>query len=220
MFDLGNNGLFLFNLNFIVLQVKAQTTAKKTGIKPKKDTKKKLVKRSKLKKQPDATPPKKEDGVPDELRWMQEDPQDQLLSRFVETPKGTRVGESIGIEKKKMILKFKSNFYVIPLNYIKEKDDKLVLLRKVNWERAGKLGEIWRRNALDPLYISQKKQKKQQKAAQKKPRKKPRKAQPKKQQKKGQAPQKGIQPARTKPPKPVKKIAKTLPKKSIKKGAK
>jgi hypothetical protein len=219
MHDLGNNGLFLFNLNFIVMQVKAQTTAKKTDIKPKKDTKKKLVKRSKLKKRSATIPSKKDDGVPDELRWMQEDPQDQLLSRFVETPKGTRVGESIGIEKKRMILKFKSNFYVIPINYVKEKDDKLVLLRKVNWDRAGKLGEIWRKNALDPLYISQKKQKQQQKASQKKPRKKPRKAQPKKQQVKRRATSKGGQPARTKPPKPVKKVAKTLPKKTVKKGA-
>lgn len=204
MHGLGNNGLFLFNFNFIVLQAKAQTGTKS-------DSKKKLLKRSKLKPKSTSVSSKKDEVVPDELRWMQEDPQDQLLSRFVETPKGTRVGESIGIEKKKMILKFKSKFFVIPLSYVKEKDDKLVLLRKVNWDNAGKLGEIWRRNALDPLYAGQKK------ASKKKPRKKPRSVKSTKPQAKGKARAKSNGVARTKPPQPVKKIAKTLPKKPVEK---
>ena len=114
-------------------------------------SKKKLVKRSKLKTKPTQKKVQKEDEIPDEVKWLQEDPQDQLLSRFVETPKGTVVGESIGIEKSKIILKNKLKFYVIPLKYVKEKDDKLVLRRKVNWDNASKLGERWRKQALDVI---------------------------------------------------------------------
>lgn len=150
--------LFL-NFMFIVLQLKGKIKGKKAKHKiegvaktrPKKISKKKLVKKTRLKKRKIAAKSKRTDEVPNEVKWMQEDPQDQLLSRFVETPKGTRVGESIGIEKSKIILKNKLKFYSIPLNYVKEKDDKLVLRRKVDWTRAAKLGELWRKNALDVI---------------------------------------------------------------------
>jgi len=91
----------------------------------------------------------KDEDIPTEVMWLREDPRESLLSRFVETPKGNNVGESIGIERSRIILKKKLNFYSIPLKYVKEKDDKLVLTHKVNWTRAAKLGEIWRRKALD-----------------------------------------------------------------------
>jgi hypothetical protein len=117
----------------------------------KKIPKKKLVRKpkSKLKKQTTTVKTKKANEVPDEVKWMEEDPHDQLLSRFVETPKGTVVGESIGIEKTRIILKNKLKFYSIPLKYVKEKDDILILQRRVNWTRAEKLGEVWRKAALD-----------------------------------------------------------------------
>jgi hypothetical protein len=167
-------------LFFNILMVKTGSTAnpknKRAKAKPKQSspqtklktkthaikTKKKLVKKTRLKKRSTTvTPkPKKEQEVPDEVKWMQEDPHDQLLSRFVETPKGTRVGESIGIEQSRIILKNKLNFYVIPLKYIKEKDDKLILRRKVNWDRAAKLGEAWRKKALDVIPKNKPKRKK------------------------------------------------------------
>ena len=118
----------------------------------KKKPQKKLIRRpdSKVKKRARVTKSKK-DQVPNEVKWMQEDPQDQLLSRFVETPKGTVVGESIGIEKSMIILKNKLKFYSVPLKYVKEKDDKLILKRKIDWSKAEKLGELWRKEALDVL---------------------------------------------------------------------
>jgi hypothetical protein len=114
---------------------------------------KKVVRAAKVKRRPATgkTDKASKEKIPDEVKWMQEDPQDQLLSRFVETPKGTRVGESIGIEKKRIILKNKLKFYSIPLKYVKEKDDVLILRRKVNWSVAEKLGEAWRKNALDVI---------------------------------------------------------------------
>jgi hypothetical protein len=50
-----------------------------------------------------------------------------------------------------IILKNKLKFYSIPLRFVKEKDDKLVLRKRVDWARAEKLGEIWRKNALDVI---------------------------------------------------------------------
>jgi len=98
--------------------------------------------------------------IPDELNWIKEDPHELLLSRFVETPKGTKLGESIGIYRKRIILKNKLNFYSIPLDSIREKGAKLVLRRKVDWKKAAKLGEIWRKNTLDIIEIQKHKQKK------------------------------------------------------------
>ncbi|WP_455392723.1 DUF5749 family beta-barrel protein [[Eubacterium] cellulosolvens] len=144
------------NLIFVNSFVSAAVTSNKVRQKAKvklkkKSLKKKLIRRpkQKLKNRQPTAKQKGEDEVPDEVKWLQEDPHDQLLSRFVETPKGTRVGESIGIEKSRIILKNKLKFYSIPLKFVKEKDEKLILRRKVNWSRAEKLGEIWRKNALD-----------------------------------------------------------------------
>jgi hypothetical protein len=95
----------------------------------------------------------KDEGVPENLKWLTEDPQEALLSRFVETPKGTKLGESIGIDKSRLILKNKLKFYSIPLNSVKEKGDILVLVRKVNWKLAAKLGENWRKRTLDVLNV-------------------------------------------------------------------
>jgi hypothetical protein len=91
----------------------------------------------------------KEEEMPEELQWIKEDPHELLLSRFVETPKGTKLGESIGIDGKRLILKNKLNFYSIPLKTIKEKDQILILRKKVDWDEASKLGETWRKNTLD-----------------------------------------------------------------------
>jgi hypothetical protein len=121
---------------------------KKTTIK---EYKKVPIKKLKLTTQRPINNGSKENEIPDNLKWLQEDPHELLLSRFVETPKGTKLGESIGIDKSRLILKNKLKFYSIPMTSIKEKGDKLVLRRKVNWKLAVKLGERWRKKTLDVI---------------------------------------------------------------------
>lgn len=131
-----------------VQKIKSKPTPKQKSKKP---LKPKPVKKVRIKKRTAPAPgskPGKEGELPIELQWIREDPKEQLLSRFVESPKGTLLGESIGIDKTKIIIKHKLKFYSIPLKSIKEKDDKLVLTKRVNWERAAKLGELWRKDAL------------------------------------------------------------------------
>jgi hypothetical protein len=129
-------------------------------------TKKIPLKKLKFGKEPDQkqqVKPKvkpEEAEIPDELRWIQEDPHELLLSRFIETPKGTRLGESIGIDKKMLIMKKKSKFYSIPLKAIKEKGDVLILKKRVDWKKASKLGETWRKRTLDVIPGKQSRQSK------------------------------------------------------------
>ena len=133
-----------------VKPVETSAARKKKGV-----VKKKSVKTVKKK--------DKFEGLPEELMWIKEDPQELLLSRFVETPKGTRLGESIGVDKTQLILKNKSKFYSIPLKFIKEKKNKLVLRKKVNWKTAARKGEHWRKITLDPMYQKTKKKMKKKK---------------------------------------------------------
>jgi hypothetical protein len=145
-------------------KIRAKATVKKTKVQKrrvKKSTPAKLrkvpLKRLSFSKKPEPkqeVKPKKEpvEGeIPEELRWLQEDPHELLLSRFIETSKGTRLGESIGIDKKMLIMKKKSKFYSIPLKAIKEKGDVLILKKRVDWKKASKLGESWRRRTLDVI---------------------------------------------------------------------
>lgn len=132
---------------------KSSTDTKKKKRSPKKGM---FISRKKKTTKLKSTEP--ENGIPSQLEWIQEDPQELLLSRFIETPKGKRLGESIGIDKTRLIMKKKSKFYSIPLKAIKEKDDVLILVMKVNWKLAAKLGENWRKRTLD-LFEFQKTQK-------------------------------------------------------------
>ncbi len=119
--------------------------------------KKKVIKRTKRTTQKPSVrtvgPTPAPEELPQELRWLRDDPHELLLSRFVVTPKDTPLGESIGIDKSMIILKHKSKFYSIPLKSIKEKGDKLVLHKKVNWKRAERLGEHWRKKTLDVMKV-------------------------------------------------------------------
>jgi hypothetical protein len=112
-------------------------------------TTKKPVKSAKVKEEVSTTPV--------ELKWVEEDPRDHLLSRFIYDSKNKVIGESIGVEGKQLIMKSGKYFYSIPLKKIHEKENDLTLKGKVNRQQARKLGEAWRKRTLDPLYQKKKK---------------------------------------------------------------
>ena len=125
--------------------IKAQ--AKKpggAGRKPVRVTRKKQVKKT-------------EASTMEELRWVEEDPKDHLLSLFIKDANGKVIGESIGVEGRYIIMKSGLKFYSIPLKNIVEGEMELTLKGRINRPRARKLGEQWRKRALDPLYQKKKK---------------------------------------------------------------
>jgi hypothetical protein len=93
----------------------------------------------------------------DELKWVEEDPKDHLLSLFIKDSNGNVIGESIGVEGKYIIMKNGLKFYSIPLKNIIEGEMELTLKGRINRPKARKLGEEWRKRALDPLYQKKKK---------------------------------------------------------------
>jgi len=96
-------------------------------------------------------------STPEDLKWVEEDPKDHLLSRYIKDSKGKVVGESIGVEGKYIIMKNGLKFYSIPLRNIVELETELRLKGRINRDKARKLGEEWRKKALDPLYQKKKK---------------------------------------------------------------
>lgn len=115
-------------------------------------TKKVIKKRKPVKKRPAKKPIKKADEqLPEDVKWLEDDPHDEILSRFIYDPRGKQVGETIGVEGKQLIVKNREKFYSIPLNSIHEKNSELVLRKKVNWVKAEKKGEKWRKKALDVI---------------------------------------------------------------------
>ena len=114
--------------------------------------KKVVKKRRPVKKRPSKKPIKKADEqLPEDVKWLEDDPHDEILSRFIYDPKGKQVGETIGVEGKQLIVKNREKFYSIPLISIHEKNSELVLRKKVNWVKAEKKGEKWRKKALDVI---------------------------------------------------------------------
>ena len=99
---------------------------------------------------------KSETSTPADLKWVEDDPKDHLLSRFIYDHNGNIIGESIGVEGKQLIMKSGSKFYSVPLRNIKEGGNELTVKGRINKTRARKLGEIWRKKALDPLYQKKK----------------------------------------------------------------
>lgn len=83
------------------------------------------------------------------------DPQefeDFLLSRFLVDKNDNILGESIGFEGPRVVIKHKDKFYLIPRAAIKLKGGKLTLIKHVDWVAAKAMGEGWRKQELDPLY--------------------------------------------------------------------
>jgi hypothetical protein len=94
--------------------------------------------------------------IPEELKWVEDDPKDHLLSRFIYDSKDKVIGESIGVEGKQLIMKSGKKFYSIPLKNIKEREAALTLQGRINKRLSRKMGEVWRKKALDPLYQKKK----------------------------------------------------------------
>jgi hypothetical protein len=117
--------------------VKKKKVAKKRKV-VKKASKKKAMKKG-------------EEHLPEDVKWLEDDPHDEILSRFIYNSKGAQVGETIGVEGKQLILKNREKFYSIPLNFIHEKNNELVLKKNVNWDNAEKKGEKWRKKSLDVI---------------------------------------------------------------------
>ncbi len=122
-------------------------TVKKGKVK-KGGRKKRAIKRRAAKKVPIKA---EEETLPEEIRWLEEDPHDNILSRFILDRKGKQIGESIGVEGNQLIVKDRKKFFSIPLKSVQEKDNELLLKRKVNWAVAEKKGEKWRKHALDVI---------------------------------------------------------------------
>ena len=99
---------------------------------------------------------KSESISPTDLKWVEDDPKDHLLSRFIYDKDGKVIGESIGVEGRQLIMKSGKKFYSVPLRNIKEGENELTVKGRINKARARKVGEVWRKKALDPLYQKKK----------------------------------------------------------------
>jgi len=80
-----------------------------------------------------------------------DDPKDEFLSLFVTNRKGEIKGESIGMEEEDIIIKQGDDFYRFPFGSVKLENDKLTITKRINWKKARKEGEKWRKRELDPL---------------------------------------------------------------------
>jgi hypothetical protein len=76
---------------------------------------------------------------------------DEYLSRFVKDSKNAVKGETIGFEGKDLILKKDDDFFRVPMISVQLEGDFLRLVKDVNWKKAEKGGEKWRKRELDPL---------------------------------------------------------------------
>lgn len=77
---------------------------------------------------------------------------DDMLSMFVKKESGEVVGETIGFDGKYLVLKKEDGFLKIPSISVQKGDGCLVIRGKIDWKKARKLGEKWRRKELDPLF--------------------------------------------------------------------
>jgi hypothetical protein len=105
--------------------------------------KKKKVKKIRKKGKKATKQPSSED-----FKWMEEDPHDELFSRFVYSRAGERMGESIGVENKHLIVKSEQKFYLVPLAAVDFEADDLRVVRRVDWKKAGRLGNTWKKKNL------------------------------------------------------------------------
>lgn len=75
-----------------------------------------------------------------------EDMYESLIPCFVINKNGEKIGETIGMDGKRIIIKKMEAFYSVPLSKINEKSDKLVV-DDVDWKEAKILGERWRKKS-------------------------------------------------------------------------
>lgn len=83
-------------------------------------------------------------------KWIDE-PIDEYLSRFVINKDGERIGETVGIEGERIIMKKDDDFFSIPINAIEEKYGDLLLSKGIDWEESKTLGEAWREKSYNKM---------------------------------------------------------------------
>ncbi|MBU2565161.1 MAG: hypothetical protein KJ655_02770 [Candidatus Thermoplasmatota archaeon] len=76
-----------------------------------------------------------------------EDISEYLIPRFVINKGGERIGETIGMDGQRVILKKDSNFYSVPLSVLDERHGELIIEKEPDWEKAKILGERWRKKS-------------------------------------------------------------------------
>ena len=80
------------------------------------------------------------------MKKEQEDIHESLIPCFVVNKNNERIGETIGMDGKRIIIKNKEVFYSVLLSKLNKKFDKLVI-DAVDWEEAKVLGERWRKKS-------------------------------------------------------------------------
>ncbi|MBU4189763.1 MAG: hypothetical protein KJ886_02025 [Candidatus Thermoplasmatota archaeon] len=76
-----------------------------------------------------------------------EDMSEYLIPRFVINTGGERIGETIGMDGQRVILKKDSNFYSVPVSVLDERHGELIIEKDLDWEKAKILGERWRKKS-------------------------------------------------------------------------
>jgi len=76
-----------------------------------------------------------------------EDLYESLIPRFVVNKSGEKIGETIGMDGQRIILKKNSDFYSVPLSVLDEHLGELIIEKNVDWEKAKALGERWRKKS-------------------------------------------------------------------------
>lgn len=82
--------------------------------------------------------------------WIDE-PMDEYLSRFVLNTDGERIGETVGIDGERIIMKREEDFFSIPKDAIEEKYGDLLLSKPIDWEESKALGEQWREKSYNKI---------------------------------------------------------------------
>jgi hypothetical protein len=80
------------------------------------------------------------------MKKKQEDTSESLIPCFVVNKTNEPVGETIGMDGKRIIIKNREVFYSISLSKLNKKFDKLVV-DAVDWKEAKILGERWRKKS-------------------------------------------------------------------------
>ncbi|HDN50533.1 MAG TPA: hypothetical protein ENG06_02015 [Thermoplasmatales archaeon] len=66
------------------------------------------------------------------------------VAKFVVSPDGKRIGESISVFEDLLIIKKKETFYAIPFKHVELKNNEIHLKGIVQWDRAKSLARKWK----------------------------------------------------------------------------
>jgi hypothetical protein len=82
-----------------------------------------------------------------------EDPRDEFLSLFVKDSDDEVRGETIGVEGKEIVMKNGSHFLKVPMDSLRLEENILRVVKRIDWKKARKKGERWKKRELDPLQV-------------------------------------------------------------------